>query len=340
MDIYNMNLESRQSFRKKVMNDRLKFYLTPNDHSHEIFADSVKTGLTSKRKFLLPQYFYDEKGSKLFEQICEQPEYYLTRVETSILESCADEVAEMCEETLVELGSGNAKKSRIIMDSILERQGSLHYLPIDISYEMLEKSSESLLNRYENLSVTGVVAEYDKGMTVVKKEHPKKLILFLGSSLGNFDPTDVLGFMHMIRKHMQDEDMFLIGLDMHKNSQILNAAYNDVRGVTAQFNLNILARINRELDGDFNLDKFEHKAFYNEPKGRVEMHLVSKVEQEVNIEGVEETISFARGESIHTENSYKFTLEQIERMIEGNFRIVQIWSDKKEWYNVLMLAPI
>lgn len=335
-----MNLASRQSFRKKIVNGRLKFYLTSNDHNHKAFANIVKTGLTSKHKFLLPQYFYDETGSKLFEQICEQPEYYLTNVETSILESYSDEIAEICKGSLVELGSGSSRKTRIIMNSMLAKQNTLQYFPIDISYEMLRESSDALLNEYENLSITGIVAEYDKGMIIIKKDRSRKLILFLGSSLGNFNPTDAIEFIRMIRNHMQDHDTFLIGLDMHKDSRILNAAYNDSASITAQFNLNILARINRELNADFELDKFEHRAFYNEAKNRVEMHLVSKEEQEVNIAAIGETISFREGESIHTENSYKFTSDQIESMVEGNFQIIRTWSDKKKWYNVIMLAPI
>lgn len=318
----------------------MKFYLTSNDHNHKAFANIVKTGLTSKHKFLLPQYFYDETGSKLFEQICEQPEYYLTNVETSILESYSDEIAEICKGSLVELGSGSSRKTRIIMNSMLAKQNTLQYFPIDISYEMLRESSDALLNEYENLSITGIVAEYDKGMIIIKKDRSRKLILFLGSSLGNFNPTDAIEFIRMIRNHMQDHDTFLIGLDMHKDSRILNAAYNDSASITAQFNLNILARINRELNADFELDKFEHRAFYNEAKNRVEMHLVSKEEQEVNIAAIGETISFREGESIHTENSYKFTSDQIESMVEGNFQIIRTWSDKKKWYNVIMLAPI
>jgi len=337
-----MNVASRQSFRKKIIHDRLKFYLTTNDHSRKRFADTVKTGLTSKHKFLLPQYFYDQKGSKLFEQISELPEYYLTRIETSILKAASDEIANICnEEILVELGSGNSRKTRIILDALLARHHSLQYLPIDVSYEMLKDSSEALLKKYQNLSITGVVAEYDKGMAAIKKGiSSRKLVIFLGSSLGNFGPIEAKKFIRMIRNCMQEQDMFLIGLDMHKDSSILNAAYNDPRGVTARFNLNILTRINRELGGDFEPSKFEHRAFYNESEKRVEMHLVSNVEQQVNIATIGETVSFKEGETIHTENSYKFTAEQIESMSEDTFQIVKTWTDKKKWYNVILLAPI
>ncbi len=342
MDKYNMNVASHLSFRKKIIHDRLKFYLTSNDHSRKRFADVVKTGLTNKHKFLLPQYFYDEKGSKLFEQISRLPEYYITRIETLILKSSADEIANICnEEILVELGSGNSRKTRIILDMLLVRRHSLQYLPIDVSYEILKESSEALLKKYQNLSITGVVADYNKGMAVIKKDvSSRKLVIFLGSSLGNFDPIETKKFIQMIRNCVQNKDMFLIGLDMHKDGSVLNAAYNDSKGVTARFNLNILTRINRELGGDFKPSNFEHHAFYNESERRVEMHLVSKVEQEVNIAAIGETISFKEGETIHTENSYKFTAEQIESMIEGTFQIVKTWTDKKKWYNVILLAPI
>lgn len=341
MDISDINIVSRQSFRKKVINGRLQFYLTPQDHLRNTFANSVKTGLNSKRKFLLPQYFYDERGAKLFEQISEQPEYYLTRIETSILESYSDEIADKYNGgMLIELGSGNSRKTRIIMNALLAKRRSLQYFPIDISYEMLKESSETLLDEYQDLSISAVIAEYDKGLSVIQKNTSRKLLLFLGSSLGNFEPAKAKEFIRMIRRHVQDQDMLLIGFDMHKDSSILNAAYNDSQGITAWFNLNILARINSELDGDFDLRKFEHRAFYNESKRRVEMHLVSKEEHEVSIKGVGETITFREDESIHTENSYKFTFEQIESMIEGDFQIVKTWTDKKRWYSVILLAPV
>jgi dimethylhistidine N-methyltransferase len=241
---------------------------------------------------------------------------------------------------LVELGSGNSRKTRIIINALLAKRRSLKYFPIDISYEMLNESSETLLDEYQDLSISAVIAEYDEGLSVIQKNTSRKLVLFLGSSLGNFEPAEAKEFMQMIRSHIQDQDTLLIGFDMHKDSSVLNAAYNDSQGITARFNLNILARINRELDGDFNLRKFEHRAFYSEAKGRVEMHLVSKEEHEVNIKGIGETITFKEDESIHTENSYKFTFEQIESMIEGDFQIVKNWTDKKGWYSVILLAPV
>ena len=342
MDLSDINMESDQSFIKKLIHERLKYYLTPSDHNYEAFSNIVEIGLTSKPKFLLPQYLYDEKGSKLFELITEQPEYYVTNVEISILESSVNEIADMYNEgILVELGSGNSRKTKIILNALLARRDSLRYFPIDISYKILEESSEALLKEYQNLSITGVVAEYNKGITLIKKDTPsRKLVVLLGSSLGNFNPAEAKKFVKMISNNIQDGDIFLIGLDMHKDSNILNAAYNDSRGITAQFNLNILERINLELNGNFNSEKFEHHAFYNESKRRVEMHLVSKVEQEVNIRGIKETIKFKKDESIHTENSYKFTSEQIENMIKESFQIVKIWTDKKKWYSVILMTPI
>jgi len=342
VDISNTKIGSSRNFRKKLIHDKLKFYLTPYDHSHNTFASIVKNGLTSRHKFLLPRYFYDEKGSKLFEQISEQPEYYLTRIEASILQSSSIEITNMCNRgLLVELGSGNSRKTRIILDAFLSNQVSLQYFPIDISYEMLKESAETLLDEYQNLSITAIVAEYYKGMTIIKKDiHSRKVVIFLGSSLGNFDPAEAKKFIQMMRNCTQDQDMFLIGVDMHKDDSVLNAAYNDSCGVTAQFNLNILTRINRELKGEFNPHKFGHTAFYNESKKRVEMYLVSKVEQEVNIVGIRETIGFKKGESIHTESSYKFTCEQIESMIEESFQVVKTWTDSKKWYSVILLAPV
>lgn len=340
--MFHTDMISRQSFKQKVIHDRLKFYLTPSNHNLQVFANTVRTGLTSKHKFLLPQYFYDEKGSKLFEKISKLPEYYLTKVETSILASNSDKITNICNGVvLVELGSGNSRKTRIILQALLTKQESIQYLPIDISYEMLKAGSEALLDKYEQLSITATVAEYERGMSIAKRNiRGRKLVLFLGSSIGNFNPTEAKRFIQMIRSNLHDHDMFLLGLDMHKNSNVLNAAYNDAKGLTAQFNLNILSRINRELGGNFILSKFEHSAFYNESKRRVEMHIISKEEQEVSIAGIGEIISFKEGENIHTENSYKFTLEQIDQMIENNFQVVNTWTDRKKWYNVILLAPI
>ncbi|MGH9910755.1 MAG: L-histidine N(alpha)-methyltransferase, partial [Nitrososphaerales archaeon] len=220
------DMVSRQSFKQKVIHDRLKFYLTPSNHNLQVFANAVRTGLSSRRKFLLPQYFYDEKGSKLFEKISKLPKYYLTKLEGSILASNSDEIASICNRVaLVELGSGNSRKTRTILQALLARQESLQYFPIDISYEMLKASSEALLDNYESLSITATVAEYDKGMFITKKDiRDRKLVLFLGSSIGNFDPIEAKRFMQMIRNHLQDQDMVLIGLDMHKDSRVLNAA--------------------------------------------------------------------------------------------------------------------
>jgi dimethylhistidine N-methyltransferase len=342
MEIRDMDYSVLHRLTEQVVGNRLRFHFLSHDSNLERFAAAVRTGLTSKRKFLQPVYFYDKRGSQLFNEITKQPEYYLTRVEASILRSSSENICRMCGRgTIIELGSGNSEKTRIVLDALMAREESLHYVPIDVSYESLAESSEALMKKYPALSVTCLVSEYDEGMSFVERHvGSSKLVLFLGSSIGNFDPEETGRFLQMIRNCIGDGDRFLIGLDMHKDIEILNVAYDDSGGVTAQFNLNILARINRELGGRFSLEKFEHHAFYNERLRRVEMHLVSKEAQDVRISAINDTISFEEGETIHTENSYKFTAEQIEGMIDGCFEVSKTWTDPRGWYSVLLLRPV
>ena len=335
-------IQKELGYIKHVMDDRLSYFEQTDKKFENTFADELFQSLNQKQKSIDPKFFYDEKGSKLFEKICSLPEYYLTRAEISILKQLEQKFPSYLDGDfrLVELGSGSSTKTQVLIDVLVKLQKHVEYFPIDIS-KILKDSCLKLQYNYKTLHITGIIDNYERGLEFVKDYDDKKnLIVFLGSSYGNFYPEDGLVFLQKINSFMKKNDLFLIGLDLVKEKTILEKAYNDTRGITAQFNLNILERINLELNGNFNSEKFEHHAFYNESKRRVEMHLVSKVEQEVNIRGIKEIIKFKKDESIHTENSYKFTSEQIENMIKESFQIVKIWTDKKKWYSVILMTPI
>jgi dimethylhistidine N-methyltransferase len=236
-----------------------------------------------------------------------------------------------------------------LLKYFLEKQnGNLHYFPIDISKDFLYKSSLKLQNDLSKIIIHPIAAEYFEGLRIVTKFldsqnniPTNKLILFLGSSLGNFEPKDAIIFLRNIREKVNKEDSLLIGFDLQKKKNILEAAYNDVEGITAKFNLNILDRINKELDGEFNLENFEHFAYYNQLKNRIEMHLISKVKQKVKINKLNQVFVFKKGETILTEYSYKYTLKSIEELAnKSNFKVEKNFLDKNEWFNIALLTPL
>lgn len=307
------------------------------------FAADVEKGLTSTPKFLHSKYFYDEIGSQLFEQICELEEYYPTRAETEILRTRSGEIAANFDRkaSIVEFGSGSSTKTRLLINAFLERFGGLRYVPIDISRSILEESAQELLNDYPGLDIHAIRATYQGGLDEIgeRANHPR-LVLFLGSNIGNFERDVALRFLRNIRELMGPDDRFLLGVDLKKDRSILEAAYNDSRGVTARFNLNLLERINRELGGEFNQELFMHSAKYNENEGRIELHLGSKRDQFVYIRDLDIDISFREGERIHTENSHKFLLSEIDSMAkEAGFMVVQRWLDGNELFSLNLLAP-
>ena len=314
------------------------------------FALDVKYGLSLPRKSLNSKYFYDKVGSSLFEQICLQPEYYITRTETNILRQKLPEFMSLFLDdfSILELGSGSACKTRILFDHLSQTQNRIHYFPIDVSHSMLSESVTSLSVAYPTLHITGISSDYANGIDkaadfmMLESGIPcKKLILFLGSSIGNFEPQETVSFFQMLRDKMERTDLLLIGFDLQKNPTILNLAYNDKAKITERFNLNLLSRINRELGGDFDIKNFEHRAFYNQDEQRVEMHLVSKRDQTSHIRMIEESFTFKEGESIHTENSYKYSLNQISKLAEDNsFEVKMNFMDELKWFDLALFSPI
>lgn len=307
-------------------------------------ADDVRKGLAAQPKRFLPKYFYDELGSQLFEAICLLPEYYLTRAENEILKRYADEIAGSVDGqiTLVEMGSGSASKTRLIIEALLRRQQQLLFMPVDISASALESSSRILLQSYPKLTIEAYAADYFAGLAELgKKPRRRTLALFLGSNISNFDPEEALRFLHAMRSVLNKGDALLLGADLKKDPKILEAAYDDAMGVTSAFNLNVLARINRELGGTFDLRAFKHRAFYNEQAGRIEIYIQSLFTQRVRIEKLDLEVEFAAGELIHTENSYKYDRAGIARLAnETDFEHTRTWLDSQERFssNLLLAA--
>jgi dimethylhistidine N-methyltransferase len=309
------------------------------------FAEDVRRGLSANPKTLQPQYFYDALGSALFNAICELPEYYVTRAETEILTTRATEIAAAFGEParLVELGSGSARKSRLLIEALLAQQDELEYIPVDVDAGVLESSAQSLLDQFSELTIHAVCADFrDPAATLAGIVAPdpalRTIVLFLGSSIGNLDFDAAAAMLSSLRTLLGPGDALFLGADLKKPREILEPAYDDPLGVTAAFNLNLIARINRELGGDFDLAAFVHRAFYNEAEGRIEMHLVSRRAQTVRVGN--DTFSFAEGESIHTENSYKYDETTLGALASrAGFAIEQRWTDSRGWFaDFLMVA--
>lgn len=323
--------------------DRLALHRLAFGGDTNAFAEDVRSGLMASPKAMPPKYFYDELGSRLFEAICFLPEYYLTRAESEILREHSDEIvaAIASPARVVELGSGSAEKTRYLIEAMLRRQPTLHYLPIDISDASLERSSLELLHLYSNLRITAYAADYFTALQslIEADENERTIALFLGSNIGNFNSAESLNFLREVRKVLRAEDGLLIGVDLKKSTDVLIPAYDDALGVTAAFNRNLLVRINRELAANFEINKFQHRAIYNEELGRVEAHLVSTEKQLVRINALDLEIRFEQGETIHTENSYKFDLAQLAALAETTgFSLEKSWFDRARRFSFNLFA--
>ena len=302
------------------------------------FLRDVVHGLKRPQKEVPCKYFYDERGSALFEEICELDEYYLTRSELAILNAHAPEMATAlgpdCE--LIEFGSGSGLKTRLLLDQLDEPRA---YLPIDVADEPLERSSRELADRFPGLPIFPVHADFTGPLLLPETGDPRarRVVYFPGSTIGNFSPRSAKGLLSTIAWLVGDGGGLLIGLDIEKDESIIWPAYNDRRGITAAFNLHLLERINRELDADFDLNAFAHRADYVRAKERVEMHLVSRKAQVVRVAGVE--FGFVEGESIHTECSHKYSLEHFGRLTSlAGFTLARQWMDPQGYFAVQYLT--
>jgi L-histidine N-alpha-methyltransferase len=302
-------------------------------------AEEVREGLNAHPKRLPPKLFYDAEGSRLFEQITETPEYYPTRTERGILEQYAPAiVAEAgANLTLVEMGAGSASKTRVLITALLRRQLGLAFYPVDVSSSALREAVSSLNGDFRGLHVSPIVADYSRHIPQLQALPGRKLVLFIGSTIGNFEPEEARDFLKRLRCSLAPGDALLLGFDMRKDPATLHAAYNDREGVTARFNKNVLARINRELGGQFDLSSFDHLAFWNDKKSRIEMHLKSAVDQTVWIQDLEHFFYFSSGECLHTENSYKFSVATIASLLlRTGLRLEKTWTDPKDWFSVVL----
>ncbi|MEM6645874.1 MAG: L-histidine N(alpha)-methyltransferase [Bacteroidota bacterium] len=306
----------------------------------DTLLDDVLAGLRTLPKTLPSKYFYDEAGSRLFDAITKLDAYYPTRTEMGIMAGYIDEMVGAIGERalLVEYGSGSSLKTRILLDHLPRLVG---YVPIDISGEYLLATAYRLAERYPDLPIAPIAADYtsDFRLPPLAAEVDNVVAFFPGSTIGNFTPTEAEAFLKGAARLVGPGGLLLMGVDLKKEKPVLDLAYDDPEGVTAAFNLNILTRLNRELDADFDLDAFAHRAFYNEDAGRVEMHLVSLADQRVTIGAVE--VAFAQGETIHTENSYKYALhEAADLAARAGFGVEQVWTDANDWFSVQLLRVV
>lgn len=301
------------------------------------FTDDVRGGLARPRKQLQPWFFYDALGSALFAAICELPEYYVTRAEVEILSRHGAEIARAFRQPqrLIEFGPGNARKTRLL----LAPDTRLTYVPIDIDPTMLESAAHDLLLQFPSLRIEAVCGDYRDASRLIAPGG-RTAVLFLGSSIGNLDMNDAASMLRDARRMLNPGDSLLLGADLRKPKEIVEPAYDDALGITAAFNKNLLARINRELGGTFDVSKFDHRAFFNEAENRIEMHLVSRERQSVRIESLQLDVRFEKGETIHTENSYKYAEADLRALArEGGFEIETVWTDARHWFaDVLMVA--
>ena len=326
-------------YQRITIQENLVCFKSNDIKNQKTFAEEIALTLKHQPRSISPKYFYDNLGSKLFDKICKLPEYYPYNCESSILKKIAKNLKPYLtnDVRLVELGSGSSTKTRLLINALLKNQGYVEYFPIDIS-DVLIESAKKLCNDYKTLQVTGIIDTYENGLDFIEHYDDKpNLITFLGSSFGNFNEEDGNNFLKKIHDLMKSTDYFLIGLDMKKNNDILFKAYNDTKDLTAKFNLNVLERINKELDANFEISKFAHKAYYNESKGRIEMYLRSLSDQTVTIPKAGISIQLSENELIHTENSHKFTISQIDSMFEEvGLDIVQIWFDTKKYFGLVL----
>ena len=305
-------------------------------------ADDVRRGLTAQCKSLPPWLFYDEAGSRLFEQITALPEYYLTRTERSILTRHAAAIVAGAGDgqplRIVELGAGSAAKTLLLLQAALDRQPGVVYEPIDVSFSALETACRQIEDEMPRVEVVPRVMDYTCELEFEPVGHPqRRLVLLIGSSIGNFEPEEAIRLLRRVRSRLRPGDSLLLGVDLTKESQTLLAAYDDAEGVTAAFNRNVLVRLNRELGGDFDPGAFAHRALWNPDASRIEMHLESLINQTARLGVLDLEVEFAAGETLHTENSYKFPPGGAEALFAASgFTPACTWTDPRLWFAVCL----
>ncbi|MBT8078555.1 MAG: L-histidine N(alpha)-methyltransferase [Gammaproteobacteria bacterium] len=321
------------------MSDSTLHKATGKDLSRDLFLDDVVAGLTAQRKSLDPKYFYDETGSGLFGRITELPEYYITRTETEIMRAAAPDISAHCGDirTIVEFGSGSGERSEILLSALDQAS---HYAPIDVSDELLQDTATVVQNAHPSIQVVPIVADFTSEILLPARLPRAWLGYFPGSTIGNFLPMAATRFLANARRMLGRHATMLIGVDLVKSVDRLEQAYDDSQGVTDAFNKNVLVRINNELGGTFDVQQFEHRAVFNKEQSRIEMHLVSKSDQFVEIDGTYR-IRFRAGETIHTENSHKYTLDGFRALArQAGWSPVACWTDVNDDFSVHLLRGV
>jgi dimethylhistidine N-methyltransferase len=314
-------------------------------------ASVVRDGLTARSKWLPSWLFYDDAGSRLFDQITALPEYYVTRTERAILAEHAAEIIAVAARQprnsangsapsrlrITELGAGSADKTRLLLKAAADRQGTLVYEPVDVSGGALEAARDRIEREIPAVQVSPLVADYTQGLDLAAAQDERRLVLYIGSSIGNFEPDEAENLLRGVHAGLNPGDSLLLGVDLRKDEPTLLAAYDDAAGVTAAFNLNMLARLNREFDADFDLEAFCHVAVWNPIQSRIEMHLESSARQLVTLRNLDLEISFRKGERLHTENSYKYAPAQAEALLtSAGFTPEFTWTDPRNWFAVCL----
>ena len=320
--------------------------LTVLDHHYQelsIDGKDVIKGLTEKLKSLPPKYFYDDPGSQLFEKICELPEYYPTRTEAWILQEYADEIAAItncCD--LIELGSGSSTKTQALLTAYQKIANSCRYLPIDVSGGILKTSVLQLQEKYPDIAIHGLLGTYEQALVHLESNYlQSRMLFFLGSSLGNFNQEECDIFLNQVSRTLQPGDYFLLGIDLQKPPDILEAAYNDSQEVTAAFNLNMLSHLNWRFQGNFDISLFKHQAVYNQVDHQIEMYLHCQKSHWVSLELLDLKVNFEAGESILTEISRKFNLATMEKNLsDKGLKTVKTWTDEKEWFGLILCQVV
>jgi len=299
-------------------------------------AEDVLEGFSRTPKSLPPKLLYDATGSALFEQITGLPEYYPTRTEAGILTVHAEEICSHLRRnvSVSELGAGTATKTRILLRSLVQRQFGVNYFPLDVSDAALQLAKDEVESELSAVKVHPQLGDFDN-LAFLEHQTPPRLVLYIGSSIGNLENDEAIALLQNIAQNLSTGDKLLLGADLVKDAKVMRAAYNDDAGVTALFNKNLLVRINRELSGHFDLESFCHISFWNEAESRIELHLESAYRQAIRIDTLDMTFQFDRGERIHTENSYKYTVEHLENLLRsGGFQVEHTWTDPDSWFAV------
>jgi L-histidine N-alpha-methyltransferase len=317
---------------------RMRIEVARREAAYATLGDEIRRTLTAAPKSIPTKYLYDDRGSRLFDEICDLPEYYLTRTEFALLEHVADEIVDRTRPAdVIEFGCGTSRKTRVLLTALQRAGLPVRYVPMDVNEWMIRRTSAALLREYPSIRVHGIVGDYNRDLDRIP-EGTNRLVLFLGSTVGNLTPALTAEFLESVRAQLYEGDHLLLGVDLVKRADVLEAAYNDSAGVTANFNLNILNVLNRELDADFNLDRFEHVAYFNPRASQIEIFVEARSAHDVSIRKLDLKVPFASGERVQTEISRKFTRDSVRDDLAAAGYTLERWYIPDNGYFGLALG--